>query len=275
MTSSTAGAVSPAPAVARPGARPGDLIAAEWIKLRSLRSTSLVLLAAVAAALGIGLLVCNSDASQWTHVRPGQPLPIDPLSDAFVGFAVAQLMFASLGALTMTGEYSSGLIRTTFAAVPPRGAVLAAKATVTAAVSFAVGLVTALVTFLAAQAVLSGSHLGIPLSHPGVVRAILAAALFLTSVTLIGLGLGALIRHPAGAIGAAVVLLFLAPSFLHGTSRWMTGVTNALPDSAIRRLISLHPWPHAPSITESVIVMIAYPAVALAWRPMRLRRRDA
>ncbi len=243
---------------------------------RSLRSSSLVLLAAVAAALGIGLLVCNSTPA-WNHVTAGQPLPIEnPLSDAFVGFdgrpAAVRL---ARRRYTMTGEYSSGLIRTTFAAVPPRGAVLAAKATVTAAVSFAVGLVTALVTFLAAQAVLSGSHLGIPLSHPGVVRGILAAALFLTSVTLIGLGLGTLIRHPAGAIGAAVVLLFLAPSFLHGTSRWMTDVTNALPDSAIRRLISLHPWPHAPSITESVIVMVAYPAVALAIAAYTLRRRDA
>ena len=228
----------------------------------------------VAAAVTLGATGIVARAVSSTPQPP--PEGFSALSVSFLAYAEYTVIPVSvLAVLQFTSEYSSGLIRTTFAAVPQRWTVLAGKAAVVGAVSFAVGLVTALVTFLAAQAVLSGSHLGIPLSHPGVVRGILAAALFLTSVTLIGLGLGTLIRHPAGAIGAAVVLLFLAPSFLHGTSRWMTDVTNALPDSAIRRLISLHPWPHAPSITESVIVMVAYPAVALAIAAYTLRRRDA
>src|ERR1017187_3241787 len=76
----------------RTAARPLDLVAAEWIKLRSLRSTYLVLLTGVAAAFAIGLLVCNADAGQWTHVRPGQPSPVDPMAASFVGFSVAQLL---------------------------------------------------------------------------------------------------------------------------------------------------------------------------------------
>ena len=274
MTSATAPPAAPR-ARTRPGPRPLDLIAAEWIKLRSLRSTYLVLLAAAVTAVGLGVLTCGSDAAHWTHVAAGQPSPIDALADSFVGFLVAQLLFAALGVLTMTGEYSSGLIRATFAAVPSRGAVLAAKAAVVAAVSFAVGLVTAMASFLAGQAVLSGSHLGISLRHPGVARAILASALFLTAVTLTGLAMGVLIRHAAGALTALVVLLFLAPSLVHGTSRWMIDVANALPANSVRRLVSLHPWPHAPSVTESVIVMVAYPVVAMAAAAYVLHRRDA
>jgi ABC-2 type transport system permease protein len=265
----------PARAPARITARAGDLIAAEWIKLWSLSSTYLVLLAASITAFGIGLLVCNIDASQWAHLRAGQRIAVDPLADSFVGFSIAQLIFAAVGVLTMTGEYSSGLIRTTFAAVPSRGAVLAAKAVVVSSVTFAVGLITALATFTAGQAILSRKHLGISLAHPGALRAVIAAALFLVAVALTGLALGVLIRNAAGALTAVVVVLFLGPSFLHGTSQWVIDIANALPANGIRRLVSLHPWPHAPSLTESVIVIVAYPVVALAVAAYVLHRRDA
>jgi ABC-2 type transport system permease protein len=256
-------------------ARPLDLVAAEWIKLRSLRSTYLVLLTGVVAALAIGLLACNSDASQWPQLNPGERAAVDPMADSFVGFAIAQLIFAAIGVLTVTSEYSSGLIRTTFAAVPARRAVLAAKATVVCLVAVSVGLTTALVSFAAGQAILSGQHIGISLSHPGAARAVIAAALFLATVTLIGLGIGVLIRSAAGALAAAVALLFLAPTFLHGTSRWLVDIANALPSNAIRRLVSLHPWPTAPSVTECVIVIIAYPVAALTAAAYVIHRRDA
>jgi ABC-2 type transport system permease protein len=262
-------------ATARATARAGDLVAAEWIKLRSLSSTYLVLLAAVITAFGIGLLVCNTDASNWASLPSAHRFTIDPMADCFVGFSVAQLIFAAVGVLTMTGEYSSGLIRTTFAAVPPRGAVLAAKAAVVSAVTFAVGLVTALASFAAGQAIFSRQHIGISISHPGAVRAIIAAALFLVAVSLTGLALGVLIRNAAGALTAVVVLLFLGPSFLHGTSRWVIDIANALPANGIRRLVSLHPWPNAPSVTEAVIIIVVYPVVTLAAAAYVIHRRDA
>jgi len=272
---STAATARPTPqATARATARAGDLVAAEWIKLRSLSSTYMVLLAAVITAFGVGLLVCNADANTWARLQPGR-MVIDPMADSFVGFSVAQLIFAAVGVLTMTGEYSSGLIRTTFAAVPPRGAVLAAKAAVVAAVTFAVGLVTALASFAAGQAIFSRPHIGISLGHPGAVRAIIAAALFLVAVSLTGLALGVLIRNAAGALTAVVVLLFLGPSFLHGTSRWVIDIANALPANGIRRLVSLHPWPNAPSVTEAVIIIVVYPVVTLAAAAYVIHRRDA
>src|SRR5258708_27637954 len=90
--------------------RPLDLAAAEWIKLRSLRSTYWVLLAAAATACTIGLMVCNTDAGQWPQMTADQRAGFDPMSDSFVRFSIAQLIFAAIGVLTMTSEYSSGLI---------------------------------------------------------------------------------------------------------------------------------------------------------------------
>jgi ABC-2 type transport system permease protein len=256
-------------------ARPLDLVAAEWIKLRSLRSTYLVLLTAAVIASGIGLLVCRVDAGQWPRMTPGQRAGFDPMADSFTGFAVAQLLFAAIGVLTMTGEYSSGLIRTTFTAVPARRAVLAAKAAVVGLVAAATGLGAALISFAAGQAILSGQHIGMSLGQPGAARAVIAAGVFLGSVTLIGLGLGVLIRHAAGALSVIVVVLFLAPLFLHGGSHWVVEIGNALPGTAIRRLVSRQPWPGAPSISESVLVMIAYPVVVLAAATLVIHRRDA
>src|ERR1035438_5861354 len=248
-------------------ARPLDLVAAEWIKLWSLRSTYWVLLTAATTALAVGMLVCHSDISQWARMSPGERAATDPLAASFVGFSVAQLIFVAIGVLTATGEYSSGLIRSTLAAVPARRAVLAAPV--------AGGLVGVLASFLAGQAILSGLHIGVSLGDPVAERAIFSAALFLGSAALIGLGLGVLIRNAAGALTAVVVLLFLAPSFLHGASRWLVDIANTLPANAIQRLVSLHPWPTAPSITESVIVIVVYPAAALAAAAYVIHRRDA
>ena len=253
----------------------GDLVAAEWIKLRSLRSTYFMLLAAAVTALAIGMLVCNLDASQAARLASAHRAPVDPLADSFVGFAIAQLIFAALGVLAITGEYSSGLIRTTLAAVPARRAILAAKAAVVGSVALTVGLGTALAAFLAGQASLSTQHLGISLSHPGAARAIIAAGLFLAAVALTGLALGVLIRNAAGALAVLVAVLFVVPEFLNGTSQWVIDIADVLPANAIRRLVSLHPLPHAPSMTESMIVTIAYPLITLAAAAIVLRRRDA
>jgi ABC-2 type transport system permease protein len=142
-------------------------------------------------------------------------------------------------------------------------------------VTAAIGLGAALISFAAGQAILSWQHIGISLGHPGALRAVIAASVFLGSVTLIGLGLGVVIRNAAGALSVIVILLFLAPMFLHDGSHWVADIGNALPGNAIRRLVSLHPWPGAPSITESVLVMIAYPVAALAAAALAINRRDA
>jgi ABC-2 type transport system permease protein len=256
-------------------ARARNVIGSEWTKLWSVRSTYWVLLCAAVTAIGLGAIIANADVGQWPKMSPSQQAAFDPLPDPYIGFMVAQLIFATLGVLSVTGEYSTGLIRTTFTAVPTRRAVLAAKAVVVAAVTVPVGAIIATATFATGQAILSQRHVGLSIGDPGALRSIVAATFYLVAVALVGLGLGALLRHTAAAIGALVTLLFLAPQFVHGTSRWAVDIDNALPGSAIRRLVSLHLYHGAPSMPQAFIVIAVYPAVLVVAAMILIHRRDA
>lgn len=252
-----------------------DVVLSEWIKLRSLRATWSMVALAVVAAVGIAALAASVDVRDWDQMSSAQRAGVDPLSDSFVGFMVSQLAFAALGVLTITGEYSSGLIRTTFTAVPARTGVLLGKAAAVGALALVTGLVTATASFGVAQAILARQHLGLSVTEPYVVRGIVAAAGYLGSVSLLGLCLGVLLRHTGPAVAVLVVLLFLAPQLLHGSAAWVTDIANALPGTVIRRLVTLAPWPGAPSIAHSCMVIIAYPLVSLVVAAVVLRRRDA
>ncbi len=207
-----------------------DLLASEWTKLRSVRSTYLALLAASVLSILIGLLVTNADASQWPHKTAAERAGFDPASDSMLGAAIAQLAFGVLGVLAITSEYSTGMIRTSFAAVPRRRALLAGKAAVTGAVTLTTGTVLVFAAFLLGQAVLSPQHLGVSLSSPHAARAVLYACCYLLIVTLLGFGLGAIIRNTAGAITALISLTLLVPSSsAHCRHHGPTGSANTFP----------------------------------------------
>ncbi len=194
---------------------------------------------------------------------------------------MVQLAFGVFGALAITSEHATGMIRTTFAAVPRRRAVLAAKATVTAVAGLTAGEVIAFAAFFAGQLVLSGKHLqgkhlSATLTDTGVLRAVAGAGFYLFIVTLVGLGLGAIIRHTAGAI-AAVGLIFIQAL-----------IVNAIfpdPDSAAGHYVLL--WAgqsissirahvtNYPSLGQSFAVCVAYAAVLLATASLLITRRDA
>src|SRR6516225_4123662 len=131
--------------------RARNVLASEWIKLRSVRSTYLVLLFAAAAAVGIGYLVAHAHATHWATMTAAERAAYDPVSDSFTGLGLAQLAFGALGVLAISSEYTTGLIRTTFAAVPRRRAVIAAKAAVIGVISLLVGELIAFATFFAGQ----------------------------------------------------------------------------------------------------------------------------
>ena len=126
------------------------------------------------------------------------------LSSSFLGYGEYPVLPVTvLSVLTFTSEYGSGLIRTTFTAVPRRDAVLAAKAAVTGAAALIGGELLAFACFFLTQAILSVHHRGLALSHPGALRAVLAVGFVLAVCALIGVGAGAVTRHTAGAIAAA------------------------------------------------------------------------
>ncbi|HZR48316.1 MAG TPA: hypothetical protein VFB06_02245 [Streptosporangiaceae bacterium] len=249
-----------------------NVVAAEWIKLRGVRSTYWTLLIAAGTAIGLSIVLAYAFATP--QPKAGQTPP-DPLLAGFASLEYAVLAVGVLGALTVTSEYSTGLIRTTLAAVPHRGALLAAKAAVVAAVTLVIGELAAWVSFFADQAILNGHHRGVSLSQPGVAGAVLADGLLLCVCALLGLGLGALIRHTAGAVAAVAGVMYL-PALLQALpAPWSDRFSRFTLITAAEQVTR-----HQPSLTEfapaiSLVVLLAWPAAALAAAAVVLTRRDA
>ena len=263
---------------ARAPARARGALAAEWIKLRSVRSTYLALAAAAVTAIALGYVITHYVASttNWATLSPAKKANWDPVSYSLAGLAIAQLAFGVLGVLAISSEHTTGLIRTTFAALPRRRAVLAAKAAVAGVVTLAAGELIAFAAFLAGQQPLSAKHLGASLSDPGVLRGVLAAGLYLAVITVVGLGLGAIIRHSAGAIAALFGLVFLIPQVIHVMpAPWDARIGKYMLDNAGQQMTALHGAPGFFSPGLSLLVCLAYPAAALATAGFLITRRDA
>jgi ABC-2 type transport system permease protein len=249
------------------------VLRAEWTKLRTQPAAYWSLLAAVTLVVGFGVL--------YSALRAGNPphgaakASFDPTAISLSGVQLAQIAVGVLGVLLITNEYSTGLIRTTFAAVPRRLPTLRGKAVALAAAITAVGLPASLVAFAVGQSVLSGHHLSVPLSHPGVARAVIGSALYLAVVGLLGLGLGALIRNAAGAIAALFGVLYglpLAAAFLPGGVA--ADVTKYLPADAGQAITNVQPDPSMLGPWTGFGVLCAYAAVMLLISAARVRRGD-
>jgi ABC-type transport system involved in multi-copper enzyme maturation permease subunit len=246
------------------------VLAFEWTKLQSVRSNRWTLSAAVIVTLGITVIIAESVAVS----RP--PAPFDSLTASFLGYAeYTVLPVTVLGVLVFTSEYSSGLIRTTFTAVPQRGLVLAAKTVVTGAAALVLGELAGLACFLLTQAIVSGRHGGLSLSHPGVPRAILAVGLALAACAVVGVAAGAIIRHTAGAIAAAITVVYLLAvlcAFL--PAPWGTRLGRFTMPFAAYQAITEHPRAGLLSPRLSLVVLLAWPVIALLAAAVVLTRRD-
>ena len=253
--------------------RARDVLAFEWIKLRSVRSNYWTLLIAAMVTVGVTAIVAQSIASAPAPPPGG---PVNPLTGSFLGYGeYTVLPVTVLSVLTFTSEYASGLIRTTFTAVPQRRAVLAAKAAVTGAAALTAGELLAFACFLFTQAILSRHH-GLALSHPGALRAVLAAGLVLAACAVAGVGVGAVIRHTAGAIAAAITVIYLlAVLCLFLPHPWKDRLGRfTLPFTAYQ-LVTLHPQPGLLSPGLSLLILIGWPAAALLAAALVITRRDA
>jgi ABC-2 type transport system permease protein len=179
----------------------GEAARMEWIKLRSLRSVMWTLALGMALTVALGVVAGLSTRS----------VTGDPTSNVLAGIILAQLMIGVLGVVVMTGEYSSGLIRVTLAAVPRRPLVLFAKAAVLGMVCLVLGEATVFASFLAGIAALRPSVPHPALNEPTVLRAVTMTGAYLALVALMGLGLGAIVRHSAAAVAALLGALFVLP----------------------------------------------------------------
>ena len=253
----------------------GGAVRSEITKIRSVRSTYWTLLALVVVTIGLGAIACAGSAS---HAHEIDRASFDAVQNSLGGLYVAQLVIAVLGALTITSEYSTGMIRTSLAVQPRRGTVFAAKALVFAAVSLVTGLVTCFASFFIGQAIMSGSHLSVTLGQPNVLRAVIGGALFLVVCGMLAYGLGAILRSTAAAITAAVGLLFVLSilvNFLPGS--WQVNVDKWMPAIAGSQvwLTKTSPDNHMFSAWTGLGVFAAYAAVAIVVGLILFRRRDA
>jgi ABC-2 type transport system permease protein len=248
----------------------------EWRKLRTVRSTGLIIVIFAVGMIGLSVLALSHEG--YPQLSAADRASFDPTHDStFTGLLLGQLLAGVLGVLTITAEFSSGMIRATFAAVPRRPLVLAAKAAVVGAVMLAAGEILAFAAFLAGQSVLPAPAPHATLGQPGVLRAVLLAGAYPALIALIGLGLGAVIRHTAGAICAVVAALFLLPLLVAplGAST-ADGVVRFLPEQiAALSLTAVRPASPALSPAVGFGLLCGYAAVALAAGGWALARRDA
>lgn len=248
---------------------------AEWIKLWSVRSTWITLGAAVVFTVGLGLADTIGAVRGWDAMPATERAAFDPLGSAFGGLTFAQLALGVLGVLAVTSEYSSGTIIAALTAQPRRAAAYAAKAGTVFGVALLVGQSLAFGSYLLGQAVLHGKHLDAGLGGPGVLRAVTGAGLYLSVVTMVGFGLGALLRHPAAATAALFAVVFLAYGAAKAVEGWSYLPSRLLLSNAGDVLAQLHAVaarPRLPSLTLAYLDLALYFTVTLglgAWRSTR------
>jgi len=254
------------------------LLHAEWIKLRSLRSTHLTMVCAIALGAGLGVLDTASVAHHWATMSAADRAAFDPVGDSFTGLAFAQLAFGVLGVLTISSEYGTGMIRTTLTAMPRRTEVLAAKAVVLTGGVLVAGTAGVLSSLVAGRLVLPGH--GFPplaLAHGPTLRAAGGSVLYLALIALLSLGIATLVRDPAAAIGIVLGLLYLFPILLGVVTSptWQRRIEQVSPSNAglaIQATTRLHGLPLSPWAGLGVLAVWA--AAALVAGGALLARRD-
>lgn len=251
------------------------ILRSEWTKLRSLRSTVWSLFTAAALMVATSLLLCTLKVDDGSSSQASGSI-FDGTALSLYGIYFGQVAVGVLGVLLFAGEYSTGQFRSTFAAVPRRLPVLWAKAGAFCLAAFCASAVGAFGAFFAGQAVLASKHLGTTLGHPGVARAVVGSALYLTVIGLLALGIGTLLRNTAAAISGLLGLLLVVPviaDFLPQPLKSQVG--EYLPDVAGTAIISNVPQSYELAPWTGLGVLCLYAVAAIALAAWRLQRRDA
>jgi ABC-2 type transport system permease protein len=249
----------------------------EWTKFVSLRSTLWSLGVGTLLTIALPIVFSAVTASRWSHMSLDERSGRNPLDIALAGVNVAQLAIAVLGVLVITGEYSTGMIRSSLIAVPKRLPMLWAKLGVYAAVSFVLMVPCVLIGFFASQAILQRHHiLQIGFGDPGVARSLIGGALYVTFVGIFALGIGAIVRNTAGGIAAFAGIFFVIPPLMNILpTSWNDAISKYLPSEAGRQMFSLHQSAHSLSPLWGGALMLGYCAATVVVAAVLPVRRDA
>jgi ABC-type transport system involved in multi-copper enzyme maturation permease subunit len=254
-----------------------DTMRSEWTKLKTLRSTPWTLAIAVVLVIGLSaLLAFIIAANESSELKHGN-LP-DPLQTIQSGWSIGFLAFMVLGVLTVSNEYSSGLIGVTLLATPKRSRVLIAKVIVFSVSMFVIAEIMSFINFFIGHAIISAypAYPNVSLSTHLVLRAVIGMGIYVTLVGLLGLSAGALLRHTAGAIVACVAFIFILPGLLSALpDSWSNPIGEYWPTEAGRRIILLTHGPNTLSAWSGTADLAVFVAILLTLACYILSKRDA
>jgi ABC-2 type transport system permease protein len=244
----------------------------EWIKFRTLRSTMWTLGATIVIMVGLAALVAATTHPGSGFSTGDADASVTPL---VAGTGFGQLVIAVLGCLTITGEYSTGMIRSTFSAVPTRTPSMLAKALVVVVTAFVVTAVATVIAWAIVTPIYSGGDYAIDLSNPSVVRVIVGIPLYLAATALLALGFGTLIRSSAGSIFAVIGLILVVGPILSGIPvHWLNTVSEYLPSQAGQQLLTIDPGT-GPAPWVGFVVMVVWGVVLFGVGTWLAKVRDA
>ncbi|MGW2344851.1 ABC transporter permease subunit [Streptomyces sp. NPDC001661] len=252
-----------------------QVLRSEWTKIKSVNSTALTLGLAVLVSVGLGMLISALTNNEFDKMSTGDKLTFDPTFISFSGLTLGQLAMLVFGVLVVASEYSTGMIRTSLAAVPQRGTFLFSKILVAALLALVVALVISFASFFLGQLML-GDH-GTDLGAPNVLRAVFGAAVYMTLLTIFSMGVAAMLRSPMLSLGILMPFFFLVSPILGSVSATKK-VAQYFPDQAGLKIMQVVDPPSDDSPYGpwgGLGILLVWVAVALIVGYVLLKKRDA
>jgi ABC-2 type transport system permease protein len=252
-----------------------QVVRSEWTKIRSVASTVWTLSLAVVVTIALGMLISALSKSEYDNMSARDRLSFDPTFTSFAGMSLGQLAMIVFGVLVVANEYSTGMIRTSLAAVPQRGAFLFGKIAVATLLALVVGMATSFAAFFLGQAMLG--DLKASLGDPGVLRAVFGGGLYMTLIAMFSMGVAAMLRSPMLSLGILMPFFFLISNILSAVDATQK-VGRFLPDQAGSKIMQVVPpvgddTPYGP--WGGLGIMVLWVVAALIGGYLVLRRRDA
>ncbi|HZF93029.1 ABC transporter permease [Streptomyces sp.] len=252
-----------------------QVIRSEWTKIRSVASTVWTLSLTVLVTIALGMLISALSKNEFDNMSARDRLSFDPTFISFAGMSLGQLAMIVFGVLVVSNEYSSGMIRTSLAAVPQRGTFLFGKLAVATVLVLAVGMATSFAAFFLGQAMLGDLRASI--GDPGVLRAVIGGGLYMTLIAMFSMGVAAMLRSPMLSLGILMPFFFLISSIL-GNVGATEKIGRFLPDQAGSKIMQVVPpvgddTPYGP--WGGLGIMALWVLAALVGGYVLLKRRDA
>ncbi|MDL5203850.1 ABC transporter permease [Streptomyces sp. ALI-76-A] len=252
-----------------------QVVQSEWTKIRSVASTVWTLSLAVVVTIALGMLISALSKSEFDNMSRTDQASFDPTFISFAGMSLGQLAMIVFGVLVVSNEYSTGMIRTSLAAVPQRGTFLVSKIAVATGLALVVGLATSFVAFFLGQAML-GEHKA-SIEDTGVLRAVIGGGLYMTLIAMFSMGVAAMLRSPMLSLGILMPFFFLISNILGNVSA-TEDIGRYLPDQAGSKIMQVVPpvdddTPYGP--WGGLGIMALWVAAALIGGYVLLRKRDA